>query len=192
MIDSGDPALYRIVIADPQLVQDGRSADLHAVAEADCLHACISQHGAGQHSHRIGIIEEPCIRTYLFNISCKIHHDRNRAESSEYSADTECIRNGLLKTIFLRNLKIRDRAGIIPADLDGIDHIIGTCQCLFTILCSQILLDPCPGSRIPVDRLQHSSRFFKANLIDIIKRDRALGKSRCHHAVTQHIFSKYR
>ena len=192
MVDTGDPALYRLIIANTQFVQKGRSADLYAVAETDCLHTCITQHSAGQHSHRIGIIEEPCIRAYILYIPGEIHHDRNRAEGSEYAAYAKCIRNSLPQTIFLRNLKVCDRAGIISADLDGIDHIIGTGQRLFAIIGPQMLLNPRPGSCIPVNSLQHSCRLIKTHRINIIKRNRALAKGRCHHAVTQHIFSKYR
>ena len=126
MIDSGDLALYRIIIANAQLVQDGRSADLNAMAETDCLHSCIAQHSTCQHSHGISVIQEPCIRAHILDISGEIHHYRNRAKSSEYAAYAKRIRNGLLKTIFLRNLKICNCTGIITTDLDGIDHIVGT------------------------------------------------------------------
>ena len=157
MIDTGDLVLYRIIVSHIQFIEQCRSTDLDRVAKPDRLHLSVTQHSAGEHCHRIGIIEEPCIRAHLFHIPCKIHHHRNRTQRAENTADAQRIRDGLLQPIFLWNFKISNGTWIITTDLNGIDNIIRASQCIFTVLHTQIFFDTGFGTVGPVDSLQHRS-----------------------------------
>ena len=142
VIDSGDLPLHRIIIFHAQFLEQGRSADLHAVTEAHGFDPCHPQHRAGQHSHGIGIVQHPRIRTDLFHVTGKVQHHRDRAQGAEYAADTKRVGNRLLEAVFLRNLKIGDRTGIISAHLDRIDDIVRAAKRFLPVFNTQILLNP--------------------------------------------------
>ena len=57
------------------------------MAKSDRLHAGISAEPASKLSHRIGVVEEICVRTDFFHIVGEILKNGNGAQGSENSAD---------------------------------------------------------------------------------------------------------
>ena len=188
MVDPGNFGLHMVIIADPQLIEQGRGTDLDAVAEADGPDGRLAQHGPGQHGHGIGVVEKPGVRADLLHVAGKVHHDRNGPEGAEDTADPQRIRDRLPQAVFFGDLKIRDRTGIIPSDLDGIDYIVGAAQGILSRIRAQITADPGFGPVIAVDCLQHGSRLLEPDRINIIESDLTLLQGGGHHAVPQHIF----
>ena len=111
------------------------------MAETDGFDLRVALHITGQDRHGIGIIEEKGIRADLLHISRKALQHRNCAKSSHNSADSKGVGDGLLKAIFLRNLKICDCAGLITAYLDGIYNKCCIPQGVFSVFHAEISFD---------------------------------------------------
>ena len=86
-------------------------------------------------------LKEKGIRADLLHISRKALQHRNCAKSSHNSADSKGVGDGLLKAIFLRNLKICDCAGLITAYLDGIYNKCCIPQGVFSVFHAEISFD---------------------------------------------------
>ena len=150
-----------------------------------------AQHSPRQHGHRVCVVEEPRVRADLFHVPGKVEHHGNRPQGPKDSSYPQCIRNGLFQAVFLRNLKIRNRTGIIAADLNRIDCVFCAAKRIFTGFHSQILMNHCLGAAVPVYRFKHHGRLIKTLGIDVIESDLNPLQGRSHHAVPQHIFRKY-
>ena len=120
MVDAGDQLPVSCCL-DAAFAEHRVRAGLDAVAKADGFDFCIPLHKAGQHRHRVGVIEEPCVRTDGLHIPCDPAQNGDRAQRAENAADPERISDGLAQAVFLGDLKIDDRAGLIKPDLDRID-----------------------------------------------------------------------
>ena len=106
--------------------QQGFHADLNGVAETDSFDSGGLEHSSGEHSHRVGVVEEPGIGSDFFDVSGKIQHHRNGAQGSEDTADAEGVGDGLTQTVFLGDLEVDDSGGFISADLDRVDDKISS------------------------------------------------------------------
>ena len=87
MIYSSDALADRLAVFDIKLIEKSSRAGLHGMAESDRLHTGISAEPASKLSHRIGVVEEICVRTDFFHVVGEILEDGNSAQGSENSAD---------------------------------------------------------------------------------------------------------
>ena len=191
MVDSRDLLLYMIIISHAELIQQRRRADLDTVAQSYRFYFRHTEHRAGQHRHGIRIVEQPRFRTDLLHVPGKVQHHRNRPQRAEYAADAQGIRDRLLQTVFFRNLKICDCAGIITSYLYGIDHIVCPAQRVLSLRHAQILADAGFRPVVSVDCLQHGFRFIQPDRINIIKCDLTRLQYRRHHTVTKNVLGKH-
>ena len=123
MVDPGDRFYTSLqLILHSQLFQKGFGADLDAVAQPHSLYSRIPLHIAGKDPHRVGIIQEPGVRAYLFHIPGKVFQHRNSPKTPHDTADPQTVCNGLAQAIFFGYLKICDGAGIISSHLYGVYH----------------------------------------------------------------------
>ena len=192
VVDARDLPLYLLVIFHVQLAQQALAADLHAVAKAHGLDAGGALHGAAQHGHGIGIVQKQGVRANLFHIPGEVQHHRDGAQGAEDAADAQGIGDGLAKAVALGHLKVDDRAGLIAAHLDGVDHIIGAAQGILALLHAQIGLDFGLAAVVAVDGLQHQFGLIQPLSVNIVQRDGGILQSRGHHTVAQHVFGKNR
>ena len=86
MVDTSDFPLY-VFRRHAQTFQKARHADLHTVAETNCLHSSKPLHVASEDRHGVDVIEEPRIRTDLFDVTGKLLKYGQRAQSTENPAD---------------------------------------------------------------------------------------------------------
>ena len=112
VVDAGDVGaevfFALLVTLQAEGGQQAFGADLDRVAETDRLHAAAAEHRAGEHRHRIGVVEEPGIRRDLFDLAGEVEHHRNRPQCTEDAADAERVGDGLAKAVFLGNLEVDD------------------------------------------------------------------------------------
>jgi len=87
--------------ADP-LGEHGRRA-LNAMAQPRDLHAGLALHGAAQHGHRVGVIEQERIGTMPFDVPADIQHDRDGAQCAEDAARTPRVAHVGVHTVLLGN-----------------------------------------------------------------------------------------
>ena len=69
------------------------------------------------------------------------------AAAAEDAANAERIPNGLAQTVFFRNFKIDDRAGVVQAHLNGVHHKGSAPQGLFAVLHARIAFRSHVGDR---------------------------------------------
>jgi phenylalanyl-tRNA synthetase beta chain len=110
----------------------------------------------------------------------------------EYTADAQRVTDGLLKAVLLGYLKVRHRAGLIQADLDGVDHIIGILKRFLAVFDAEIGLDGGLAAMVAVDGIKHELGFLQPFGINVVQCDDGIAKSRGQHAVAQHILGKHR
>ena len=162
------------------------------MAKTYCAHLCVPLHIAGEHCHRIGVIQKQSVGADLFHVSCKLFHHRNGSQRTHNAADSQGICNGLAQPVFLGNLKVCDGAGIIASHLDGIYYKIRIPQRVFSVLHAQISRDICPSLvYIFVDSIQDDLGLLQTLLINIVQSDICPAKSRCAHAVAQYVSGKH-
>ena len=155
VIDTGNFPLNGLVISHAEFVEKGGGAYLNAVAKPYGLDFGEAQHRAGQHCHGVCVVQEPGIGADFFHVPGEVHHHRDGAESTEHSADAQGIGDRLFQTVFLGDLKVCDGAGIISADLNGIDHIVRALQGGFSVFHPEISLNMSLRSVAAVDGFEH-------------------------------------
>ena len=201
MIDAGDlrtvvelfEGTVLLLVIKIERRQERLHAALNRMAEPDRPDGSAAEHRAGQHRHRIGIVEEPGVRADFLHVTGKIHHHRNGAESAENAADAERVRNRLTQPVFFRNFKVDHGGGLITADLNGIHHEISPLESFLPIGDTEMRRDlRTPSVDIPVERREHLFRFDKPLPADVVKRDVGIFQSLSAHAVAKHVFCKYR
>ena len=142
MVDAGDQFLAAgEFILHAQVSHQFFRADLNTVAQADGLDRGVSLHETAEHSHGIGVVEEPCVGTNLSHIPGEILHHRDSSQCSHDAADAQGICDGLAETVFFRNLEINNGTGIVASHLNGVDHKVGTSEGLLAIFHTQISFD---------------------------------------------------
>ena len=162
-------------------------ADLHAVAEADGLHACIALHVAGQHSHGVGVVEKESVRADLLHIPGKILHDRDGPERAHDAADSQCVGNSLAKAVLLGDLEVDDGRGIITAYLDRVDDEGGAAERGLAILYAEIALDLSIAAQHFAHGFQDRAALLKPCPVDIIQCENAVPQRFAAHAVSNDI-----
>ena len=85
------------------------------MAETDGLDRGAAQHRAGEHRHRVRVVQKPGVRSDLFDVARKVEHDRDRPQRPEDAADAECVGDGLAQAELLRDLEVDDGGGFIAA-----------------------------------------------------------------------------
>ena len=192
MIDAGDLCAHIILfIGHADGFQQALGAYLDAVAQPHGLYARIALHGAGQHGHGIGIVEEPGIRAYVLHVARKVHHHRDGAQCAKDTPDAQRIGNGLPQPVLFGYFKVRDGAGVIKAHLNGVDCIVGTAQGGAAVFNAAIGFDAGFVAQIVVQGGQHEVAFLQPLGIDVIQCDDAVRQRRGKHAVTEYVFGKY-
>ena len=162
------------------------------MAKTNGLNACVSLHKARQHSHGVGVVKEKGARTNGRHIVGKVLKNRDGAQCAEDAADSEGVGNGLAKTILLGHLKIGNGAGLIKADLNGINYKISAAQCITAVFDAKILADF--GTSVVdifVKGHNHGVGFLKTVGVDVVKRIFKIRERITHHGVTDDIFGKY-
>jgi hypothetical protein len=74
--------------------------------------------------HGIHILQHDGVRADGQHVLADLPQMRHGAKTAHDAADAERIGNGLAQAIFARHLEIGDRAGLVPADLEGDDDEI--------------------------------------------------------------------
>ena len=103
------------------------------MANSHCIWIGVSLNIAGQHAHRIGVVDKKCIGAYLQHVFCKVFQHRNGAQSAEDAADAQCITYGLLQTVFFWHFKVYNSTGVIAAYLNGIADKVCASQCILAV-----------------------------------------------------------
>ena len=163
------------------------------MAQAHSLHIGVALHVAGEHGHGVGVVQEQGVGADRFHVFGKIPQHGDGAQRTHDAADSQGVADGLAQTVFLGNLEIRHRAGLVQAHLDGVHHEVGAPEGLPAVLHAQISLDD--GAvlvGIFVDCAEDDLRFLQALGVDVIQCDLALAQSGRAHAVPQYIPGKHR
>ena len=191
MVDTGNllAAALNAVVHAERFEQIFR-ADLHAVAQADGLDTGIAQHVAGQHGHGIRVVQKPCVRADLLHVPRKVGQDGDRPQRAHDPADAQRVADGLAQAELLRDLKVRDGAGVVAADLNGIDDEIRAAQRLFAVFRAKIG----GNAGVAALRLVHSGQdiaaFGQTHGINVVKRQLTVPQGLRTHAVAQNIAGK--
>ena len=146
MIDTGDQfsSAFQLVF-HAQFFQQFLRTYLYAVAQTYGTDLCVSLHIAGQHRHRVSVVQKQGVRAGFFHISGKFFHHRDSTKCTHDTADPQCICDSLTQTVFFRDLKVGDGARIIAAYLDRIHYKVGIPQSLFSVFHTEIGFDRCSG-----------------------------------------------
>ena len=179
VVNSADP-VNDIIRRHSQPFQQFFCTDLYTVAEAHTFDICRLLYGAGNNTHGISIIQQPCIGTYLFHITGDIQHDRNGAQAAEQAAHSQSIGDGLIQAIFFRYLEIRYNKRIIFPYGDSVDDIIRIAQRFLSVM---VNLHAGVVSQVLVQAPKHSFRLAEPLFIDVEQSEPGFGKGWCAHAV---------
>ncbi len=124
MVNSGNfPFALIHILFHLQLGEQVPGADLDAVAQTDGTDIGVPLHIAGEHGHRIGVIDEKSVGAELLHVFGKTFQHRNGPQGTENAADSQRICNGLAQPILFGNLKVGNGTGIIAAHLNGVADI---------------------------------------------------------------------
>ena len=190
MVDARDLPLHSVIVLHAQHLHQMAGAHLHAVAQAHRLDGGVALHIAGQHGHGIGIVEEQRVRANRSHIIGKILHHGDGAQSTEDTADAQRIADGLAQAVLLGHFKVRYRAGLVQAHLNGVNHIGCAAQRFTAVFHAQIGGDHRMAAHIAVERRQHPAAIVQTNGIDIIQGKFAVLQHGRQHAVAHYIFDK--
>ena len=191
MVDAGDFPLIGIVIGHIQPLEQVAGAHLHAVAQTHRLDGGVALHVAGQHSHGVGVVEEPGVGAHLGHIVGEVLHHGDGAQGAEDAADAQGVGDGLAQAVLLGHLKVRHRAGAVQAHLNGVDHVIGAAQGVLAVFHAQVGLDGGLVAQVPVDGVQHALAVVHAVRVDIVEGNLAVFHDRGRHAVAQHVLGEH-
>ena len=191
VVDARDLPLHQVVIGHVQPLEQVLRADLHAVAQAHGLDAAAAQHGGGEHGHGVGVVEEPGVRADLLHVMGKVQHDRDGPQRAEDAADAQGVGDGLAQAVLLGHFEVRDGAGVVEPDLDGVDHVVGAAQGVLPVLHAEVGLDPGLVAAVAVEVFQHEAGVLQALGVDVVQGDGALGQGRGHHGVSQDVLGEH-
>ncbi len=103
------------------------------------------QHRAGVDRHRVGVVEQPRVRAELLHLAAEADHHRDGPQAPEYAADAESVGDGLLEAVLLRHLEVGDGAGLVEADLDGVDDVVGALERFLAVRLSPMIFAGAPS-----------------------------------------------
>ena len=138
------------------------------------------------------IVQQPRVGADLLHVLREVQHHRDGAQGAEHAAHAQRIGDGLAQAVLLRNLEVSDGAGIVAADLDGVDDVVRAAQRRLAVLDAQILLDLGLGAVVAVDGLEHHLGLVQTGLVNIVQRNGALRQRGGHHAVAQNVLREHR
>ena len=101
---------------------------LHAVAQPDGLDLSGAVDRPAVHRHRVDVLQECHIGAELFHVAAHVQQHRDGAQPTEDPADAQRVGDRLAQAILLGNLKVDHRRGLVAADLDHADRVIGTVE----------------------------------------------------------------
>ncbi len=121
----------------------------------------------------------------------EIQHDRQGAQRAEDAADAEGVGDRLTQTIPLGNLEIGDGAGVIAADLDGVDHIGRRFQRLAPVRHTEMGGDRgAPLVDVGVEAVEHLLRFAQADGVGVVQGEVGVVERLAEHSIAENILSK--
>ena len=94
------------LILHAKAMEQTLGANLYAVAKANRLDFGVSLHVACQHSHGVGVVQEPRIGANLFHIGSKFLEYDTGTQRAENTANAQRVANGLAQTVLFGNLKV--------------------------------------------------------------------------------------
>ena len=171
MVDAGDFPLQVIdLVEHVDVAQQSAGAGLDRMTEADGADLGLAQNSAGEGTHGVGVVEQPGIGADLLHIAGEIEHDRKGAQDAEDAADADGVGDGLTQTILFGDLEVGDGAGVVAADLYGVDDEIGAAQGFAPLASAEVgfYFGP-PAVDFSVEAPYHGGRFAQALLIDIVE-----------------------
>ena len=195
VVDAGDllaqPGALALAFVEVERVEQARGAALHGVAESHGLDAGAAQHRACEHGHRVRVVEQPCVGTDLLHLRAEVHHHGDRAQGSEDAPDAQRVRDRLAQAEALGNLEVRDRGGVVAADLDGVDHEGRALERLLAVGHPEIGLDRgAVAVDVLVERPQHQLGLLQARLVDVVERDFGVLERFAAHHVPQDVLGE--
>ena len=102
---------------------------LNGMAQPDLFYIGIFRgNSPGVDCHRVDVLEKQGVRAHGLHIFADGPQMRHSSKAAHDAAYAQSIRDGLAKSKFPGYFEIRDRAGLIPADLEGDDHKIRAIQ----------------------------------------------------------------
>jgi hypothetical protein len=193
MVDSRDLLKSAIkLVLHAKTLEKMLRAYLYAMAKTNGLYVGVTEHISCKHSHRVGIVEEPSVRTNLFDVLCKALKNVDSSESTEDTADTEGITDGLTETVLLRDLKVDDGARIVKTYLNSVNYEICVTKSVLSLLYAKILLN---GSSALVDGFVHLGNkeigLLESVRVYIVERDLHIVKRVTKHCVAEYVLGKY-
>ena len=114
---------------------------LNTVTEANNLSPCSPVYGPAIGCHRIDIVKQKCIWSDFIHVAADFFRDRVRTQSAKNSSWPQRIANGLIDTIFKRNLYI-ESMGSQAALLESRDDIVGISNRFTLIGCCRDVRPP--------------------------------------------------
>ena len=120
---------------------------------------------------------------------CNAPQHRDRAQATHNAANAQSVSDGLAQAVLFGDVKIGDRAWLIPTDLKRCDHKIGTVQRLTTI---QVGRDRCACAYGLDHRAGQNLAFGQTAGVDVHQRKVAVGKGRGQQCVAHDILHKDR
>jgi len=192
VVDAGDQLLapFKLVL-HAQRLEQASGTDLDRVAQSDRLDAGMPEHVAGQHRHRVGVVDQEGVGADFLDVAGEIGHDRDGAQRPHDAADPERVGDRLAQAVLFRDFKVDDRAGVVAADLDGVDDEGRAAQGIPAVFDPEITLDPrSPLVDVVVDDGQHHLRLLEPVCVDVVQADLAVAERFGRHAVAQDIFGK--
>ena len=190
MVDAGDvPLCLRDKFFHAKRLEKLRDAHLHAVAQTDAVDPRVLLKVAGEHCHRVRVVDKQRVRAHFQHVLCEVFQHGDSPQRPEDAADAKGIRDGLAQTILFRYLKIRDRTRVVSPDLYGIYHIFCASERVQPV---QVGFNLHLSSYVSRYVLQHPPGVFQAYRINVMQRYLQVSDFRRQDAVAKHAFCEYR
>ena len=131
MIDTGHP-VRELIIGGANLFSQVFSGVRHTVAQSDIFNFGVIVNSPGNHRHRVGIIDEPCVRAKVFHIAADIQYRRDVARSVKNTAGASGIPDVFIDAVFYGDFMVCNRS-CCAANPYRDDNVVGIFKSFTTV-----------------------------------------------------------
>ena len=147
------------------------------------------EHRAGDHRHRVDVVEEPRVGADGLHVVGEVEADGDGPQGAEDAADAQRVGDGLAQAVLLGDLEVDDRARVVAADLDGVDDVVGPAEGGLAGLHAAVGGDlRAAAVDVLVEDVEHLLRFPQAGAVDVVQRDVGILERFGQHGVAENGF----
>ncbi len=131
VVDAGDPVV-QFLPRDIDVFGDRLGGVGHAMTESDRLDLGRLRHRPADDRHRVGVVQQERVRTYVLHVAGDLEHRRDRSQSPEDAARAQRIADRLLDAVSLGDPDlVLER--LAASDVDHVEDVVRALERLPTV-----------------------------------------------------------